>query len=81
MDFRAFATISGLGAGAIDACINTYVAKYHNSSMMQWLQASFGLGITTGPVIMTLGISLTSSWQNGYLVVSFAIAMLATVFL
>ena len=78
--FVMFAAISGLGAGAIDAGINTYVAKYHSSRMMQWLHASFGVGITSGPVIMTLGISLTSRWQSGYLVVSIAIAILATVF-
>ena len=78
--FVMFAVISGLGAGAIDAGINTYVAKYHSSRMMQWLHASFGLGITSGPVIMTLGISLTSRWQSGYLVVSIAIALLAAVF-
>ncbi|MDP7582125.1 MAG: MFS transporter [SAR324 cluster bacterium] len=78
--FVMFAAISGLGAGAIDAGINTYVAKYHNSRMMQWLHASWGVGITSGPVIMTLGISLTSRWQSGYLVVSIAIAILATVF-
>ena len=78
--FVMFAVISGLGAGAIDAGINTYVAKYHSSRMIQWLHASFGLGITSGPVIMTLGISLTSRWQSGYLVVSIAIALLAAVF-
>jgi len=72
--------ISGLGTGAIDAGINTYVAKYHSSRMMQWLHASFGVGITSGPVIMTLGISMTSRWQSGYLVVSIAIAILAAVF-
>jgi fucose permease len=75
-----FATISGLGAGAIDAGINTYVAKYHSSRMMQWLHASFGVGITSGPLIMTVGISMTSRWQSGYFVVSIAIAILATVF-
>ena len=78
--FVMFAVISGLGAGAIDAGINTYVAKYHSSRMMQWLHASFGVGITSGPLIMTLGISLTSRWQSGYLVVSIAIALLASVF-
>ena len=78
--FVMFAWISGLGAGAIDAGINTFVAKYHNSRMMQWLHASFGLGITSGPLIMTLGISLTSHWQSGYLFVSIAIAILASVF-
>ena len=34
--FVTFAIINGLGAGAIDASINTYVAKYHSSRMMQW---------------------------------------------
>ena len=47
---------------------------------MQWLHAGFGLGITSGPLIMTLGISLTSHWQSGYLFVSIAIAILASVF-
>ncbi len=78
--FVMFSVISGLGAGAIDAGINTYVAKYHSSRMMQMLHASFGVGITSGPVIMTLGISMTSRWQSGYLVVSIAIAILAAVF-
>ena len=78
--FVMFATISGLGAGAIDAGINTYVAKYHSSRMMQWLHASFGVGITSGPLIMTVGISMTSRWQSGYFVVSIAIAILASVF-
>ena len=78
--FVMFTVISGLGAGAIDAGINTYVAKYHSSRVMQWLHASFGVGITSGPIIMTLGISLTSRWQSGYLVVSIAIAILAAVF-
>ena len=78
--FVTFAVINGMGAGAIDASINTYVAKYHSSRMMQWLHASFGLGITSGPLIMTLGISLTSHWQSGYLFVSIAIAILASVF-
>ena len=78
--FVMFSVISGLGTGAIDAGINTYVAKYHSSRMMQWLHASFGVGITSGPVIMTLGISMTSRWQSGYLVVSIAIAILAAVF-
>jgi fucose permease len=78
--FVMFALIGGLGAGAIDTGINTYIAKYHSNRMMQWLHASFGVGITSGPVIMTLGISLTSRWQSGYLAISIAIAILAAVF-
>ena len=78
--FVMFTVIGGLGTGAIDTGINTYVAKYHSNRMMQWLHASFGVGITSGPVIMTLGISMTSRWQSGYAVVSIAMGILAAIF-
>lgn len=76
-----FAFIGGLGAGAIDAGINTYVAQHFSGRVMQWLHASFGVGITLGPMIMTLGIHLTSRWQPGYYAVAVAQAGLALVFL
>ncbi|MBI9098767.1 MAG: MFS transporter [Spirochaetaceae bacterium] len=78
--FVIAASLGGLGAGAIDAGINTYVEKNHSERMMQWLHASFGIGITLGPVIMTLGISLTTKWQVGYFMVSIAQATLAIIF-
>jgi len=78
--FVLSASLGGLGAGAIDAAINTYVAQNHSERMMQWLHASFGIGITLGPFIMTLGISLTTRWQPGYYVVAGAQALLAGIF-
>ena len=78
--FVTFAAVGGLGAGAIDAGINTYVAQRHSAKTMQWLHASFGVGITLGPIIMTLGISLSSRWQVGYVVVSAAQGILALLF-
>lgn len=78
--FILFAAVGGLGGGAIDAGINTFVAKNHSTRMMQWLHASFGVGVTIGPIIMTLGISLTSRWQVGYIVVSLFQAFLAILF-
>lgn len=75
------ATLGGLGAGAIDAGLNTYVEKNHSERMMQWLHASFGIGVTLGPVIMTLGISLTGKWRIGYFAVSLAQFFLALAFL
>ncbi len=79
--FIVFAAVGGLGAGAIDAGINTFAAKHHSTRMMQWLHASFGVGITLGPVIMTIGISVTSHWEIGYFFVSIAQGMLAVIFL
>ncbi len=46
--------LAGLGAGAIDAGINSYVAAHFGEGLMQWLHASYGIGITLGPIIMTI---------------------------
>jgi len=78
--FVIAASLGGVGAGAIDAGINTYVEKNHSERMMQWLHASFGIGVTIGPVIMTLGLALTTRWQPGYIIVSVAQAVLALTF-
>lgn len=75
-----FGVLGGLGAGAIDAGINTYIASEHGESLMQWLHASFGVGITSGPIIMTAGISAFSSWRWGYTLVGVAQITLALIF-
>jgi len=58
--------LAGLGAGAIDAGLNTYVAAHFGEGLMQWLHASWGIGITTGPIIMTLGLTSLHTWRFGY---------------
>ncbi len=69
---------AGLGAGAIDAGLNTYVAAHFSEGLMQWLHASYGIGITTGPILMTLAINALGAWQPGYLAVGgFQLAMTA----
>ncbi len=78
--FAGFAALGGLGAGAIDAGLNTYIAQNHSETLMQWLHASFGVGITLGPFIMTLSIALGGRWQPGYLVVASFQALLALLF-
>lgn len=73
------AVAAGLGAGAIDGGINTYVASNFGEHLMQWVHASYGIGITMGPVIMTTGISYFSSWRVGYIVVgSLQVALAAS---
>jgi fucose permease len=67
---------AGLGAGAIDAGLNTYVASNFGEGIMQWLHACWGVGITLGPIIMTLGLTAWSTWRFGYRVVGgFQIAL------
>ena len=61
----------GLGAGAVDASLNDFVARNYSSKHMSWLHAFWGVGATAGPLLMAGMISLTGRWQNGYRSVSF----------
>ena len=72
---------AGLGAGAIDAGLNTYVAAHFGEGLMQWLHASFGVGVTLGPIIMTVALTQLNSWRIGYHVVSLFQFALAACFL
>ena len=55
----------GLGAGAVDAGLNYFVAAHYSSRLMNWLHGCWGIGATLGPFIM--GAALASQgWQSGY---------------
>ncbi|MBL8103552.1 MAG: MFS transporter, partial [Anaerolineales bacterium] len=73
--------VAGLGAGAIDAGLNTYIAANFGEGLMQWLHASFGFGVTLGPIIMTAGLQWFSDWHWGYRNVGIAQILLAGCFL
>ncbi|MDX1992155.1 MAG: MFS transporter [bacterium] len=72
--------LSGAGAGAIDAGLNNYIAANHSDGLMQWLHASFGVGTTIGPLIMTTVLAQELSWRWGYIIVGGAQLALATCF-
>ena len=73
-----FAVPYGLGAGAIDAALNNYIALHYKAKHMSWLHCFWGVGTIISPFI--LGFALTRSvWNDGYRIVGFiqlAIAML-----
>ena len=60
----------GLGAGAIDAALNNYVALYYNSRHMSWLHCFWGVGTIISPYIMSYALTRTV-WTNGYRMVSY----------
>ena len=60
----------GLGAGAIDAALNNYVALHYTSKHMSWLHCFWGVGTIVSPFVMSYALS-TSVWNNGYRIVSF----------
>jgi fucose permease len=60
----------GLGAGAVGAGLNDYVATNYQAHHMSWLHCFWGVGATLGPIIMAQFISEENSWRNGYFVIS-----------
>lgn len=56
----------GLGAGAVDAALNNYVALHYNSRQMSWLHCFWGVGVSVSPFIMSFCLSRNLGWQMGY---------------
>lgn len=72
----------GLGAGAVDAALNNYVALHYSSKQMSWLHAFWGVGISISPYIMSYCLSNKLGWRMGYRSVSIIqIALTAALFL
>ena len=61
----------GLGAGAIDAGLNNYVALHYSSSQMSWLHCFYGIGITISPYLMSRLLTMEAGWRGGYRGASF----------
>lgn len=77
-----FAIPYGLGAGAIDAALNNYVALHFKPRHMSWLHCCWGVGAAVSPYIMSAAITGGSGWQTGYRTVSvIQIALTAVIFL
>src|ERR1041385_7835888 len=65
----ALGMLAGLGAGAIDAGLNTFAATQFSARMVNWLHACYGVGAAGGPAIMTSVLAANHPWQQGYAVV------------
>ena len=58
----------GLGAGAIDAALNNYVALHYSSRHMSWLHCFWGVGTIVSPFVMSYALT-NATWNDGYLIV------------
>ncbi len=56
----------GLGAGAIDTGLNSYVSNHYKASHMNWLHAFWGVGVTLSPLIMSFFLDNGNNWRGGY---------------
>ena len=60
----------GLGAGAVDAALNNYVALHYASRHMSWLHSFWGVGAAISPFIMSYSLTQGLGWNTGYRVVA-----------
>ena len=63
----ALALLLGLGAGAVDAGLNAYVALHFKARAMGFLHAFWGIGTMIGPFLLSYLFSHGLSWRRGYL--------------
>ena len=59
----------GLGAGAVDAALNNYVAVHYAARHMNWLHACWGLGASISPFIMSYALSSGQGWSSAYFII------------
>ncbi|MBQ2947693.1 MAG: MFS transporter [Clostridia bacterium] len=71
----------GLGAGAVDAAINNYVALHCEARHMNWLHCFWGVGTVISPFVMSAALTGGMSWTAGYRAVSAMQFALAAVLL
>lgn len=64
-----FAIPLGLGAGAVDAVLNNFVALHYKPRHMNWLHCFWGVGATGGPLILAMYLGSSGTWRDGYMTV------------
>lgn len=69
----------GLGAGAVDAALNHYVALHYASRHMSWLHCFWGIGAAVSPYIMSYCLTGGFGWNSGYRAVSVIQAVLTVI--
>lgn len=67
----------GLGAGAVDSCLNNYVALHYSGKHMSWLHCMWGIGAAAGPYIMGFIMGIGQHWGRGYLYIGILQAVLS----
>lgn len=73
-----FAIPLGLGAGAIDAALNNYIALYYSAMHMNFLHCFYGVGVVVSPYIMSVMLE-NASWRAGYRTIFLLQAAIAAV--
>lgn len=68
----------GISSGIIDVNSNSYVVKAYDTKWVSFMHASWGLGATIGPMIMSFAIVYLNNYSVGFYI-SFAVIILIIV--
>ena len=60
----------GLGAGCVDAALNNYVALHFEARHMSWLHCFWGIGASSGSMLVSLALRSGGTWRSGYGIIS-----------
>ena len=69
----------GIGFGALDTALNAHASRHFGARDINWMHASYGLGATLGPLLVTALLSAGRSWRQTYGVMALVLAVLAGV--
>ena len=56
----------GLGGGLVDTGMNAHAALVFDIRTINLLHASYGVGATLGPVVITVSLTTSGAWRWGY---------------
>lgn len=69
----------GLGAGAIDSGLNSFVALHYSAAQMNFLHCFYGIGVALSPYLMSVTLGSEGNWRKGYFTVATIQAVIAAV--
>lgn len=72
--FTGGTVLFGLGFGAIGSALNAHAASHFGARDINWMHASYGLGATIGPLLVTALLSNGLSWRWTYGISAVAVA-------
>jgi fucose permease len=71
----------GAGFGALDTALNAHAARHFGARDINWMHASYGLGATIGPLLVTALLAGGRGWRAVYAVMAAVLVVLAGVLL
>lgn len=74
-----FSVPLGLGAGAVDAAVNNFVATHYSARHMNWLHCFWGIGALMGPGIATFYLATARDWRTAYQVIAFVLLVVGII--